>query len=309
MPYKYPFPVDPVLTSISLAYKNPRYIADQVLPRVKVPAESFKYRVFDKETFLTVPETLIGRKGLYNEVELTFDTQSASTTDYGLEQVVSLKDIEMAKAQGYDPQQKATEYLTELMALDREKRTAAVIFDAQTYASGQVQQLTGTARFDNDQSDPVKTILTAMDVPFYRPNVLVMGREVFSALCRHPKILRTVYPNADGNGIISAQQLATILNVDQVLVGESKLNFAKRGGSQIGQVWGKCLAMLYIDPSAGTQDMPTFGLTAEYGNRAGRVVFDPNLGKDGANRIKISESLHELVVAPDLGYLLQTVVA
>lgn len=308
MPYKYPFPVDPVLTSISLAYKNPRYIADLVLPRVKVPAESFKYRIFDKETYLTVPETLIGRKGQYNEVELTFRQASASTTDYGLEQVVTLKDIETAKTQNYDPQQKAIEYLTELMALDREKRAAALIFNAQTYAAGQVKQLTNDQKFSNNQSDPVNTIVTALDVPFFRPNLIVMGREVFSALSRHPKILRTVYPNADGNGIINAQQLAAILNVDQVLIGESKLNYAKRGSTQIGNVWGNSLALLYIDPKAGTQDMPTFGFTAEFGSRAGRVVFDPNTGKDGANRVKVSESLSELVVASDLGYLIQNAV-
>lgn len=309
MPYKYPFPVDPVLTSISLAYKNSRYIADLVLPRVKVPAESFKYRVFDKEAYLTVPETLIGRKGQYNEVELTFKTASASTVDYGLEQVVTLKDIETAKLQSYDPQQKAVEYLTELMALDRERRAAAIIFDAQTYAAGQVKQLNSDQKFSNNQSDPVNTLISALDVPFFRPNTVVMGREVFSALSRHPKILRTVYPNADGNGVINSQQLATILNVDRVLIGESKLNFAKRGGSNIQNAWGNSVALLYIDPKAGTQDMPTFGFTAEHGNRSGRVVFDPDVGKDGANRVKISESLNELVIAPDLGYLLQNVIA
>lgn len=308
MPYKYPFPADPILTSISLAYKNQRYIADLVLPRVKVPAEQFKYRVFDKETYLTVPETSIGRKGVANEVELSYSERPASTVDHGLDQVISVKDIEAAKTQAYDPQQKAVEFLTELLALAREQRVAQLIFNAATYTS-QVKQLENAEKFDNDASDPIETIIQAMDIPFFRPNTVVMGREVFSALRRHPKVLRTVYPNADGNGVINAQQLAGILNVDQVLVGEARLNHAKRGGSNIQYAWGNSLALLYIDPKAGTQDLPTFGLTAEYGSRESRVVFDPNIGRKGANRVKVSESLIELIVAPDLGYLLQNVTA
>lgn len=306
MPYNYPFPVDPVLTSISLAYRNPHYIADTVLPRVKAPAESFKYRAFDKETYLTVPETLIGRKGLANEVELSFSERSASTIDHGLDQVISLKDIEIAKTQNYDPQQKAAEYLTELLALAREKRVAELVFNPSTYAS-QTKTLESTEKFSNSSSDPVGIITDAMEVPFFRPNMIVMGREVFSALSRHPKILRTIYPNADGNGIINAQQLATILDVDQVLIGEAKLNQARRGGSNIQNAWGNAMALLYIDPKAGMQDMPTFGFTAEYGNRESRVIFDPNVGRKGANRVKVSESLNELVIASDLGYLLQEV--
>lgn len=308
MPYQYPFSVDPILTSITLAYKNPRYIADSVLPRVKVPSESFKYRVFDKTTYLTVPDTSIGRKGAANEVELSYSERSASTVDHGLDQVISLKDIDAAKTQSYNPQQKAVEYLTELLALAREQRVAQLIFNASTYAS-QCKQLETAEKFDNGSSDPIATIIQAMDVPFFRPNTVVMGREVFSALIRHPKVLRTVYPNADGNGIINAGQLATILDVDQVLVGEARLNMAKRGGANIQPAWGKNMALLYIDPKAGAQDMPTFGVTAEYGSRESRVVFDPNVGRKGANRVKVSESLGELVIAPDLGYLLQNVVA
>ncbi|MBQ4419613.1 MAG: hypothetical protein II870_08260 [Synergistaceae bacterium] len=308
MPYKYPFPVDPILTSITLAYKNARYIADFVLPRVKVPAESFKYRVFDKETYLTVPDTSIGRKGMANEVELLFSERPANTVDHGLDMVISLKDIDAAKLQGYDPQQKAVEFLTELLTLAREQRVAQLVFNAAVYTS-QVKQLENAEKFDNDASDPIDTIIQAMDVPFFRPNTVVMGREVFSALSRHPKVLRTVYPNADGNGIINAQQLTTILNVDRVLVGEARLNLAKRGGTNIQSVWGNNVALLYIDPKAGVQDVPTFGFTAEYGNREGRVISDPNVGRKGANRVKVSESINELIAAPDLGYLLQNVIA
>ena len=308
MAYKYPFPVDPVLTSITLAYKNPRYIADAVLPRIKVPAESFKYRVFDKESYLTVPETELGRKGAANEVELSFGQKTDSTSDYGLDQVVPLKDIETARLQNWDPQQKAAEYLTELLNLAREQRTAKLIFNPAVYGS-QIINLNNDSNFSNDQSDPVNTIVQALDIPFYRPNTIVMGRRVFAALSRHPKILRTVYPNADGNGVINAEQLAVILDVDRVLVGESRINAAKRGASNIVNAWGDHMALLYIDQRAGAQDIPTFGFTAEFGNRESRVIFDGKIGRSGANRVRVSESVKEIVAAPDLGCLIQNAVS
>lgn len=36
---KAPFPVDPVLTGITLAHHNRRFIADQVMPRINPPLD------------------------------------------------------------------------------------------------------------------------------------------------------------------------------------------------------------------------------------------------------------------------------
>ncbi|HBS22699.1 MAG TPA: capsid protein, partial [Thalassospira sp.] len=43
------FQVDPTLTAIAIAYSNPTYalIADQVLPRAKVPARKFSWQKYD----------------------------------------------------------------------------------------------------------------------------------------------------------------------------------------------------------------------------------------------------------------------
>ena len=309
MPYSYPFPIDPQLTAISLAYKNPKYIASEVLPKAAVPSESFKYRVFAKELYLTLPETEMGRKGEANEVELSYSEITASTLDYGLADVVPVKDINLGKLQNYDPQQRAVEYLTALLDLSREARCAKVVFDPNSYASGNSKVLSGAEQFSHADSDPLKTIINSLEAPFFRPNLVVMGREVFNVLARHPKILRTVYPNADGNGIINASQLAAILSVDRVLVGEARLNSARKGKSNIVPAWGKHLALLYVDSSAGTQGVPTFGLTAEYGTRRATTSAEPKRGIDGSYRVQVAESLAELVVAPDLGYLLQNAIA
>lgn len=304
-----PFPVDPVYSGISLAYKNTSYIADLVLPRVKVGKSLFKYRKFDKGQYLTIPDTLVGRKGIPNQIELGCTEQEASVISHALDQVVPLEDIADAP-EGYDPQKKAVEFLTEMILLDRECRTANLVFSEGTYANGCKRTLTGDDQFSSANSNPINVIKTALDSCWMRPNVMVLGREVFSVLSVHPSIVQALYPTSGGNGIVTAQQIADLFDVEQVLVGNTWVNGAKRGATPVLQrAWGKHMAMLYINPSANTNDMPTFGVTAELGSRFSGSIAQPEVGIGGANLIRVGERVKELIIANDLGYFIKNAIA
>ncbi|MBQ7567292.1 capsid protein, partial [bacterium] len=212
--------------------------------------------------------------------------------------------------EGYNPQAEAAEYLTELMAVDREKRVADIAFNAGSYATGCKTTLTGENQFSHANSDPLNTLLTGLDAPFVRPNTIVMGQAVWSALRRNAKMVQTVYPNANGNGIITPEQLAGILGVDRVLIGQARANRAKRGAApNIDYLWGKHLAMLYIDASATVSSRLTWGFTAEFGSRSSGVIPAPEKSVRGSVRVRVSESLRELVVCPDAGYFIQNAVS
>ncbi len=305
---QHPFPVDAVYSGISLAYRNNAYIADQVLPRTKVGKHSFKYRVFGKDQYLTLPDTAVSRKGIPAQVELTFSEATESVVDYGLDDVVPYDDVADAP-EGYDPQKRAVEYLTELIMLSREVRTANLVFNDSTYSTGHKTTLTGASQFSHADSNPIATIKAGLDKCFIRPNTIVIGREVFSVLSTHPKIVQAFYPNSAGNGIVNAQQLAQMFEVENVLVGNAWVNGSKRGATpSLSRAWGKHMAMLYINKMASTNDMPTFGLTAEYGNRVSGVLPDPRSGLRGANIVRVGESLKELVICPELGYFIKNAV-
>lgn len=305
----HPFPVDAVYSGVSLAYRNNAYIADQVLPRTKVGKHSFKYRVFGKDQYLTLPDTAVSRKGVPSQVELTFTEATDSVVDYGLDDVVPYDDVADAP-EGYDPQKRAVEYLTELILLAREKRTADLVFSESSYASGYKTTLSGTSQFDNASSNPISTIKTGLDKCFLRPNVIVLGREVFSVLSTHAKIVQAFYPNSQGNGIVNAQQLAQMFEVESVLVGNAWVNGSKRGATpSLARAWGKHVALLHVNKMASTNDMPTFGLTAEYGNRVSGVLPDPRSGLRGANIIRVGESLKELIVCQELGYFIKNAIS
>lgn len=305
-----PFPVDPIYSSISLTYKNDSYIADQVLPRVKVGRSAFKYRKYDKGQYLTLVDTLVGRKGVPNQIELGYTESESSVISRALDQVVPLEDITDAP-EGYDPQKKAVEFLTEMILLDRECRVASLVFNEGSYAAGCKTTLTGTAQFsDTANSHPISVIKTALDTCWMRPNLMVLGREVFSALSTHPSIVQALYPNSGGNGIVSPQQLANLFDVERVLIGNTWVNSAKRGATPVLQrAWGKHIALLYINPSATTNDMPTFGVTAELGSRFSGMIAQPEVGYGGSNLIRVGERVKELIIANDLGYFIKNAIA
>ena len=53
----------------------------------------------------------------------------------------------------------------------------------------------------------------------------------------------------------------------------------------------------------------TFGFTAQWGTRIAGAVPDNRIGLRGGQRVRVGESVKELIIAPDLGYFIQNAVA
>jgi hypothetical protein len=303
-----PFPIVPYLTSIAIAYRNKRLIADDVLPRTPVGAQEFKYFKLAVENGFTIPDTRVGRTSQPNKVEFTAEEVAASTRDHALDDPVPNADIENAgnnPALG-DPLGRSTEYLTDLIALDREVRVAAAVFDPNNYGVANKDTLEGEEQFsDFTNSDPIGIIQAALDSMIMRGNKMVMGRLVASTLVRHPKILKAFNQTAGDSGIVPLSYLASLFELDQVLVGEGWVNTAKKGQPpNLQRVWGNALALIYSNPLATVQNGTTYGFSAQWGTRIAGSIPDQDIGMRGGVRVRVGESLAEVITAPDLGYLI-----
>lgn len=304
-----PFPIQPELTAIAIAYRNGRLIADEVLPRVTVGKQEFKYLKHDMAEGFTLPDTKVGRTSKVNEVEFSATESTAATQDYGLEDPIPMADIDNAPA-NYDPMGRATEQLTNLILLDREKRAADLVFNPNSYAANNKATLAGTSQWSDPTSDPIKAIMDAMDAMIMRPNRMTLGRSVFSILIRHPKIVKAYLGNSGDSGVATREFLAQLFELDAVQVGEGFLNTAKRGQTAaLARVWGKHCSLTYIDPLADTGHGATFGLTAQFGDRVAGAQADSDIGLRGGMRVRVGESVKELVTANDLGFFFQDAVA
>jgi hypothetical protein len=318
-----PFVIQPRLTAISLAYRNTTLIADQVLPRIPVDSETFKWSLYKKEDGYTIPDTKVGRKSSVNEIDWSASESSASTQDYALDDLIPFFDVEAAKAaqltQGVmpiDPEARSTQLLTDLIALDRENRVATKIFGSGSYAAGNTATLSGTSQWsDRTNSDPVNAILAAIDAMIVRPNSAVFGRATWTQLRQHPKVVAAIFTqggNAAQGGVVARQAVADLLELQNIYIGEAYANTAKKGQTgAFSRLWGKHAAFLYLNPAVqSTEGGLTYGFTAQWGQRlAGTIVNDTTVGMRGGTRVRVGEAVQEIIAANDTGYLFINAVA
>ncbi|MFO1128496.1 MAG: hypothetical protein U1E66_08735 [Rhodospirillales bacterium] len=307
----FPFPVQPDSTAISIAYRNKRYIADAVLQRIPVARMEFTYSRHDLSQGFTVPSTFVGRRGRPNEITFDATEEKGVTLDYALDDPVPGVDMDNAP-KNYNPIDHAVMMMTDLILLDREMRVAGKVFDDDNYATGNKVQLTGTNRWsDYTNSDPISDIEAGIEKLVIRPNTLVFGRKTFDVLKRHPKLIKALHGPLSDDGFAKRQQLAELFELDAVLVGESWLNTARQGQAPLlQQVWGPHAALLWLDPQLrAAKGAATYGFTAQYGDRVAGSSPDKDIGFRGGFRVRVGESVAEVIACKDLGYFIQDAVA
>ncbi len=305
-----PFPIDPKLTAIAIAYRNPDVvlIADSVLPRTPTSQE-FKWLEYDLAQGFTVPDTRVGRKSVPNEVEFKAEERTDKVEDHGLDDIVPNEDVE-ADNQGVDPLGNATAYLTNLVNLGREQRVASKVFNPASFSANNQATLSGTSQWSHESADPVAAIGDALDSPIIRPNIAVFGQQTWTKLRRNVKIVQAIKGTAQGAGMVSRQEFSEFFELQEVLVGAGFVNQSKKGqAASMARVWGKHAAFLYRDRAAGPQAGVTYGFTAAWGNKIAGSIDEPKIGLTGSQRVRSGERVKEVICARDLGYFFQNAVA
>lgn len=298
-----PYPNDPRLTGIAIAFRNRGMIADLVMPRVPMGKTTFKYLSYNFAEGVTVPITIVGRKGRPTEVEFTATELTGGTEDHALDDVVPNDDVADAPA-GVDPLGQATEGLANLIALSREVRVAAKVQDPANYTY--TDTLSGTDQFDDPASDPAVIIQDSIATPMVRPNIAVMSLAVYNVLRRHAKIVSALNVSGSSNGMVSRQALAEYLELDEILVGEGYINTAKAGQTPTyARVWGNDVALLRRAPIVSGRGEPSWGFTAQFGDRVAKRIDEPKTGLRGATRVRVGESVGEIIQSTEAGFLLQ----
>lgn len=309
---KAPFVINAQYAAIAVAYSNSRLIADDVLPRIPVAAQEFKYQRHTLADSFTLPETRVGRKSQPNQVEFSATEATDATIDYGLDDTIPQADIENAIGSGLaNPLAKATRNLTDLILLAREIRTANLVFAQSSYGTANRVTLSGASQWsDFTNSNPVDAILGYLDSCVMRPNIAVFGRATWSKLAQHPRVCLAVFGNNTNAGIVPRRAFADLFELDDIYVGEGWVNTARKGQAvNMQRVWGKSAAFLHRNLNADNQQGATFGITAQFGPRIAGDMQDSDVGLRGGRRLRVGESVKELVTANDLGYLVTNAIA
>lgn len=315
-----PFVIVPSLCAVAVLYRQGRRIADDVLPRVPVDTESFRYIKYGAADSFQAPDTRVGRLSAPNQITWGSTEATDSVNDEALDSPVPNKDIlawQKAKAAGQgmvsqaDPLSVATEMVMETVENRREVRAANLVFNAANYGTNNKITLSGTAQWsDTTNSDPLRAIKGYFDSMIVRPNIGVLGRLVATQLAMHPKVVGAVFKNGTVGGSAPMRAIADQLELDEIYVGDASVNTAAPGqAATMSRVWGKHAAFLYRDKQANTRGKVTFGYTAQYGDRIAGTMEDGRIGMRGGVLVRAGESVKELVTANDLGYFVQNAIA
>lgn len=312
MSAKRPFATNAVLTAIAMGYRNGAMIADQVAPRVTVGSEQFKYTKHRMEHF-DPEDDMVGRTGRVNEVEFGADQLDGSVVDHGLETPVPYSDVRAAEngQANFAPLSNAALKLTKKIELNRERRVAGMVFNANSYPTGNKVQLAGNDQWsDFTNSDPVDDIMSAIDGMLIRPNTMVLGWLVYSKLKQSPVVSKAIGGSSVTGKIVTRQQLADLFEVSQILVGDSWNNTANKGQtSSMSRIWGKHCALLHLDGQPTDMDEITFMATAQHGDKTAMEWDDRNVGLNGGKRVRVGETVKEIILASDVGYFIEDAVA
>lgn len=315
-----PFVVDPVLTAVAVGYRNEAQtlIADEVLPRVAVGGERFKWTEYPLEEGFNIPDTRVGRRGRTNQLEFSGKEKDGSVEDHGLETPIPNSDIDAAataraeKRSTYDPEAHSTMMLMDTVLNVRESRVAAIVQDLNSYAASRRVTLSGTDQFsDYTNSNPIDVIKTGLESTLvYRANTMVFGQAAWSKFSSHPHVVNAIRGNLTNKGMVTREEVAAMFEVKKVLVGEGWVNSAKPGQTvNLTRAWGKHISLLHINPLARPEQGITFGMTAQYGSRISGRIVDEDVGLQGGVRIRTGERIKELIIAKDVGYFIQNAVA
>lgn len=320
-----PFIINPALVAIVNDYTtvnatNRGYIADVVIPRVRVDSPEFRYPEYPIDEAFQVYDTQVDRLGRLNEIVSSAGEATGAVKDWGLMEPVPYRDQAAAQASNlpFSLLARAARNVTDKVQLAREIRASTMLFSAGNYQAGYKQTLAGTGaggQWSAADSKPVQMIQDVAAGMLLQPNVALMGLPVRNILARHADISVALGGTAQSGRIVSDAEIATVLGVERIIVGNTIRATSKRGQAlTTGSIWGKHLALLRM-PTIGGDGMamdanePSFAMTFQWGDKVAGTIEDPYMGLWGGQRVKAGESLIEKQVAPFAGYLFTNAVA
>jgi len=325
--------IDQPLTNMTLAYmqEQTNFIADKVFPTVGVQKQSDKYYIYDRangnragDVKLLSPRTEVERIGLaisnssyFADVYglgMDFDDQTLANEDAALE----------IRSAG------ATTLVNRLL-IHREEQFASTFFAASVWGS-ELTGVSGTPSTnevkqwsDYTNATPIRDVTLArrtmqLKSGGFKPNTMVVGKEVRDILVNHPDILSRLNGGSTvtNTALITNAKLAEIFEVENFYVMEAVKNTAAEGISESNAFIGGKSALLTYTPSTAGLMTPAAGVTFAWNNLQGvnnLGITVESFSDDALRRQQVAEMIQVKmaydmkVVGADLGLFFKTIVA
>lgn len=305
--------ISKLLTNVSNGYFPTGFVCEQVLPPVYVAQTTGKVGKYSNN-HLRIVNTLHTGKGPYRQLEsVTISSDNYEIEDHGLFDIVTENDMRNFETP-FDAELDTTIGLTLAQYIAKEYGLATVLQNPSIITQGAT--LSGNAQYDkvdHADSDPIgdkiaadNAIETAVGGP---SNTAIMSMKVFRYMSRHHKILGalgyTQYPPMG----VSTAQLATVLQVDRVLVSDVMYNAAVEGqADNMLPIWGKHVVYARIFPPALRQKTLGFEFRKSGTTPRRIATFTPDMPL-GARGIICADNYDQMILNAGCAYLIQNAIA
>jgi len=313
------------LQNVSILYRNPNYVADQVFPIVNDISSKAKVAKYQKGPWFRNEAEPRAPGAPARILDYSFLTQDLNPITYAVGATVSDELREEALKSGNLPQRPEIDVM-ELMAnsldLNREARTASIIHSSVwsgIAASGEDAAGhwgDGTAANDTTLADICKAIDTIVGASAIYPNSILLSYPAWSKLRTAPALLALMNPSSlTREALVTPAAFGALIGLPRVIIGSAIKNTAEEtvptDSFTSVNIWGtsgsetKGIAFIYYYP-------PSVGLltaSAGYQYRVNQANGAPRLSTTWreaarhADCYDTQESTDIAAVCLDAGYL------
>jgi len=325
--------IDQPLSNLTLAYvqEQTNFIADRVFPTVGVQRQSDKYYIYDRANMNRTGDVQkLAPRTEVNRIGMAISNESYFADVYGLgmdfdEQTLANEDAML------DIRAAGAQTLVNRLLIHREEQFASTFFAASVWgteyegvanspSTGEVIQWS-----DYDDATPIQDVTAArramqLKSGGFKPNTMVVGKEVRDILINHPDILARLNGGATvtNTALITNAKLAEIFEVENFYVMEAVKNSSVEGVAESNAfIGGKSALLVHAPRNAGLMT-PASGLTFAWNNIPGTNnlgVTVESFSDDALKRQQVAEHIQVKmaydmkVVGADLGVFFKTIVA
>lgn len=328
--------IDQPLTNLTIAHIQGQegFVADKVFPQVPVQKKTDKYYKYNSGDFSRVgnvkpraPRTRPERIGM-----------SLSTDSYSIEEYSLATDFDFETVANEDTSLNIrlaqTTALTGQLMVDREVKWADAYFKTGVWGT----EYTGVANADNDtaaevtqwddytNSTPIEDVTTAITAAhlksggIFRPNTMLVTRDVRDVLLNHPDILARLNGGATvtDTALVTEAKLAEIFGVSRFLVSDAVKNTAADTLTPTFEYINTKKVALYYSPTAPGLMTASAGYIftwATLENSSGYGIETRSYSNEMLEMEGIAEEIHCImnydfkVVGSDLGVFFNTILS
>lgn len=302
--------VDKLLTNVSNKYMPTDYLSERILPELNVVQDTGKLAGYGNNhirigTFLHTGTGEYPRVDVYNR-----NNQGYVLEKHALATIITEEDFANVE-QPYDAEKDATDDITSLLWTEKEVGLADTLGNTSIITNNVT--LSGTDQYsDPDNSSPLEDFATARtaieNLVGQSPNKAVMSKQVYNQLAKHPQILDRLGFKYNKIGAITPQELAMVMQVEELLISGTLKNTAKEGQTDsIVPIWGKFINFM-VSPKTAAKRQISLGYRVQRKNPR-RVTKEDLKDPVGARKILIDDKYQQLISNANASYLIADAIA